>query len=463
MASGKQDRLEIAPGVVPAPGGEDQYNKATIQNLLNDTSPALISDIGFAYMHAASAIKDACAALKAQARELAEVWVGPDATQVQMALQELCRTGMEISTKMDRMSTGVRTYSETKLPEAISKVSAIHVDSGDQTEQNSAGGASGYSSSAQAEQAADQQAANAAAEEENRQAREALRTLNGDLNSIWASHIPVDIDVNLPAINIGAGDQHSPDDPYRGRHPGDIDISSDYNSSTGGGHQGATTGNDSGTTGGSHRGGQDGPGQGDRAGNDGTDRTGGGDQTDRPGDQTTPGDQTPDDGTPGDQTPGDQGDAGDAGQDDRQRDDAIPPVIGQDEQQRTSLGDTDDQIDPNRTENVSYEPTISQVTSTPNPNAVTTRPTTPLVTPTTSTPVTVIGGQVSGGAVPAASAGARGAGGAMFAGMPHGPLGYAGMIGEEGAELERTANLPEDRSVWDPHRDDVTLVSDKIS
>ncbi|MEQ4715235.1 hypothetical protein [Nonomuraea sp. B19D2] len=477
MATGKRERLQIAPGVVPAPGGEDQYNKATIQNLLQDTSPAMISDVGFAYMHAASAIKDACAALKAQAQVLAGVWKGPDATQVQEALRMLYSTGMEISTKMDRMSTGVRTYAETNLPEAISKVNAINVNPGASGQEGAAGGVSGYSTSQQAEQAADQQAANAAAEEENRQAREALRTLNGELNSIWAAHIPVDIEVDLPVINLGAGDGHDPANPYGGRRPGDIVVggsgsgnSGGNSDSAGGGYRGGNTGHYDDTTGGDQRGdrpgGPDERGEDDRGTGNGTDQPGKDDQTNQPGDQTpgdqTPGDQTPGDQTPGDQPPGDQDDRGNGGPDSRQQGDTVPPVIGQDEQQHTRLGDTDGQIDPNRTENVGYDPTISQTTSTPNQNTMTTRPTTPAITPTTNGPVTVIGEPMSGRPAAIPSAAMRGSGATPFLGMPYAPLGHAGMIGEEGEELVRTVSLPQDRSIWDPQLDEHTPVSDTI-
>ncbi|MFI7638559.1 hypothetical protein [Nonomuraea sp. NPDC049400] len=474
MATGKRERLQIAPGVVPAPGGEDQYNKATIQNLLQDTSPAMISDVGFAYMHAANAIKDACAALKTQAQALAGVWKGPDAAQVQEALRMLYSTGMEISTKMDRMSTGVRTYAQTHLPQAISKVNAINP--GDTAQEGSAGGASGYSTSQQAEQAADQQAANAAAEEENRQAREALRTLNGELNSIWAAHVPVDIEVDLPTINLGAGDGHDPADPYGGRNPGDIVVSGNSGGSSGGngdgsgggsgggnsgsaggGYRGGNTGPHDGTTGGDQRGdrpgGQDERGEDDRGGGNGTDRPGEGDQTNQPGDQSN---------QPGDQNAGDQDGRGNGGPDSSRQGDTVPPVIGQDEQQHTRLGDTDSQIDPKRTENVSYDPTISQPTSTPHQNTITTRPTTPAITPTTQGPVTVIGEPMSGRPASIPSAAVRGSGATPFLGMPYAPLGHAGMIGDQGGEAVRNVNLPVDRSQWDPQLDEHTPVSDTI-
>ncbi|MFF3664259.1 WXG100 family type VII secretion target [Microtetraspora malaysiensis] len=103
-----------------APTGTDQ-----IAAWLRKCAPAMVSDAGFAYTHAASNIELMTDAIQARAQRLAEAWKGPAAADVQKALRLLTAAGEELATKMRGMSQALRLYGEVHLPKARTEIEQI--------------------------------------------------------------------------------------------------------------------------------------------------------------------------------------------------------------------------------------------------------------------------------------------------------------------------------------------------
>ncbi|WP_433244227.1 WXG100 family type VII secretion target [Streptosporangium sp. CA-135522] len=484
---------------VPQAGGVTQ-TKDQIQSLLRNTSPVTIEDAGFAYGNAAGTVDVVCGALQRVAGELAKVWGGEAAVEVQKALQMLHATGTELVSKMNLMSTTLRLYGGTYLPQAIEKINKL--ESQDKTPHPSPGavptpattGATPTpksTSSATPTASASPSAADAeaiAAEAANQAARKVLQELNERIVELYNDQVPPHVSYELPTVSLpesasaykttqypGGESPYKDGSLFKGNGSTGTETtgSSSQTSGTGGTGSGGSTGGGS-DTGGSGSGGpgsgspdSGGPGSGG-PGSPGSDPNGPGSHGTDPGGSGSGGSGSGSDGTgshgPGDGAPGTDGgngqgqspaDGASGSGHGKGSDGTAPAVIGGSENAPNH--------DPRGTETASS--TQQPVTNVLSPNGVvrpdTFAPPNTVVNPTTSfgpngTVSPVLGGPSAGmnspgvnGTTSAALArGAAGNGmGAPFLPMGGGPAGEA-----SGEEHSPEVYLPE-KSHWESEHD----------
>ncbi|WP_406312386.1 hypothetical protein OHA77_27750 [Streptosporangium sp. NBC_01639] len=441
--------LLIRSGAAVPEAGEVVASRSQIQKWLNDTAPAAVNDAGFAYGHAASTVDLACGAIQRVAKELARVWGGDTAIEVQKAMQLLHATGTELSSKMDMMSTALRLYGETYLPEARAKVAGLPPGL-DLIELAGTGMES----------------------EDTKTARKAMRELNEKIVEIYSIQVPPYVSYELPTVSLPGGtSEHKNVDygggpAYQGGAPGSgpqgtggsgsspwpegsgSDGSGGAASSRGSG-TGGTGSDGSGANGpGSVGSGANGPGAGDPVGSDGSGQDGsdandpganGPGSTD-PGADGSGAEGAGADGSGG-QGSGGSGSDGGTGKD---GDGTVSPVIGGDERH-----------DPRSTETVGYTPQTPNLVSPLN----TVGPTTNLPHITTGVPNVspVLGGPGAGTSFPGAGFGAGGvtspvlSRGVMSNGAPMMPfmsgMGGAPADGEQQNDMSRPGHK-EVHDVW---------------
>ncbi|WP_327087492.1 hypothetical protein OIE66_34965 [Nonomuraea sp. NBC_01738] len=431
-------------GETPA-AGEVNEPKDKILALLKTSDLQGIALAGIAYQDAADFVHEAVEALKAHEGKIATAWKGPDAAKAREALDLMQKTGTDMVKYFKQMGTALGDYA-VNVSQTTQAVETIKVEHSDpavaaikKDGRSEVGGSTGITS-AEVEAAAIKVV-------EDRKAREEMKKLNEQIQTLFLTGVPDSVTYELPKPDTGGpsgGGQtvtYASSSGTKGPTFGTSADSQDGRSSGGGatvvgaggdkGKDGAGGGKDD-STGGKDdsTGGKDGS----DGGKDGTDGTGDKDGTDDGKDGGK-------DGGSGDDTV--QG-SQPGGKDGATDDGTTPPVIGADD--KTSLDDaSDSRDDPNDTENSSFQPTTTPTILPSTGNPVTT------FTPTTVSPVSPgvpsVIGTPSGGISATASTGlpfGRGAANGM-SGMPMMPMGGAGMPGGDGGEEhERLTYLPED-------------------
>ncbi|MER5419541.1 WXG100 family type VII secretion target [Streptosporangium roseum] len=464
MGSESKVLIIRSSAAVPQADGVTQ-TKDQIKELLRNTSPTSIDDAGFAYGNAAGTVDLVCGVLQSVAGELAKVWGGETAVEVQKALQMLHATGTELVSKMEQMSTTLRLYGGTYLPQAIEKIDKL--ESQDTTSAVPPSANPGMSPAA-----ADVEAAAAAKKAADEAARKVLRELNEKIVELYNTQVPPHVSYELPTVSLPGGPSsytktQYPEggSPYQGGSAGSGNGSA--GSGTGGSSWSPGSGTGNGGSGGSGPGGSgpggsgpggpgsDGPGS-DGSGPKGSDPADPGSKGTDPGGSGSGGTGSPGsgDGAPGaeggngnGQSPADGANGSGHGKD---PDGTAPAVIGGNEDAPRH--------DPRSTETSSLTP--QPVTTIAPPNNVvptTVAPPTISVGPTNAvSPVLGVGG-------PGAGAGSLGVGGAGSAALARGtigngmmpmmPMGGMGGMGQEGGEEhERSVYLPE-KGPWESEHD----------
>ncbi|OUC92962.1 WXG100 family type VII secretion target [Streptosporangium minutum] len=451
---GSESKVLIIRSSAAVPqAGEVTQTKDQIKELLRSTAPVSIDDAGFAYGNAAGTVDLVCGALQRVAGELAKVWGGEAAVEVQKALQMLHATGTELVSKMEQMSTTLRLYGGTYLPQAIEKINKLE----------SQGGTSAVPPSANAgtsPAAADVEAANEAA-------RKVLRELNEKIVELYNSQVPPHVSYELPTVSLPGGPSSYTTTQYpKGGSPYQGDSTGSGNGSAGSGTSGSSwspgSGTGSGGSGGSGPGGS-GPGG---PGSDGSGSDGSGPKGSDPADPGSKGTDPGGSGSDGTGSPGsgDGASGADGGNGQGQSpadgangsghgkgaDGTAPAVIGGDEDASRN--------DPRSTETASL-PQQPLTTLAP-PNSVV--PTTTVAPPTTSFgPANAVSPVLGGPGAGAGSLGVGGAGSATLARgvigngttMPMMPMGGMGGMGQEsGEEHETSVYLPE-KDHWESEHD----------
>ncbi|MEU0484762.1 hypothetical protein ABZ260_36980 [Streptosporangium sp. NPDC006013] len=481
MGSDSGSRRIRATGAAPEQG-EVTASRAQIEQWLRNTSPMVVDDAGFAYMHAASTIGTLRDALPSNATRLSQSWRGETSAEVQRALQMLHSTAEELVSTMEKMSEVLRWYGGVYLPEARRKIENLDNPGGAERTPNPEPGpaptatptatptASGGSTPSPQEPSAGASPSASDIEDGTYAARQALRTLNAQILEL-NHRVPEAIFYDLPTVTIPEGGQVYPDvvypdgDPYPNGRPGSEGGGPGAWTASGG--AGAESGGRSSDSAGGSGGGAgaSATGGGSRGGSvstPGTEGTGPG----APGpDGSAPGGQDP--GGPGTGGPGSDGPGGTGGQDpptadgtgsgtdtgtgtgqNPQNDGTVPAVI--DGTDGTPAGD------PGSTEVASFIPqtpaTVPVIQQSP---VGPVGPVTTVVPPATSVPP-VLGtpgvGAGAGAAVPPPNAAtARG----TMNGMPMVPFMGGGAGGESAQESERFSPLTEEQDVWGS-RPDVT-------
>ncbi|GAA4233949.1 uncharacterized protein YukE [Streptosporangium album] len=434
--------LLIRSGAAVPEAGDVVASRSQIQKWLNDTAPTAVNDAGFAYGHAASTVDLACGAIQRVAKELAQVWGGDAAVEVQKAMQLLHATGTELSSKMEMMSTALRLYGETYLPEARAKTAGLAPDIG-----------------------LIELPGTATESKDTKTARKVMRELNEKIVELYTIQVPLYVSYELPTVSLpggtseyknvdyGGGPAYKDGSPGSGSQgtggggsssrPGGSGGSGGSGSSGGGG-TGGTGSDSSGANGpGSVGSGANGPGSGDPVGSSGPGQDGSGANgpgANGPG-STDPGANGPGADGSGGQGSGGPGSDGGTGKD---GDGTVSPVIGGDERH-----------DPRSTETASatQRPPTNLVSP---PNTV--GPTTNLPHITTSVPNVspVLGGPGAGTGFPGAGSGAGGATspvlsrGVMSNGASMAPFmpGMGGATGEKQEDRPRGPGLEEIHNVW---------------
>lgn len=429
MAAGGSKRETLVIWGDQMPSGETEVHpKAEIQRLLATSQPDLVKLAGSSYISAAEAVANAVVGIEDHASKILTIWKGPDADRARTALQLLYATGNELASKLAEMGRSLEGYAAS-IPVAIAEVEGIKVDQNDPDVQDVL---RLHRLTYGRDQEGDE--AGVVAMLENMRAQQALRKLNEKIRDLHLGSVPHDITYELPVVAVSAGPLATTNVAYGGA--------------------GGTGG-----TGGSR-------GAGDP---DGTGVSGSGSRSasamDTPGDEQGAvlpgGEDDADPGTPPADPAAEAGDgsgrqsegqAGNAGTD--TEDGTAPPVIGaQDRTAPDDAGpgadpeadpDVDPGADPSRTETSAYQPAIGD-----RPSLVA-RPATslpPAAAPPAAPPVIGAPNSVYGPGGPLGAM--RGGSAAGLSGTPFLPMtAGAGAVGEEGADLERTTYLSEDRSAW---------------
>ncbi|MFD8532954.1 WXG100 family type VII secretion target [Streptosporangium canum] len=453
MGSESKVLIIRSSAAVPQADGVTQ-TKDQIKELLRNTAPVSIDDAGFAYGNAAGTVDLVCGALQRVAGELAKVWGGDAAVEVQKALQMLHATGTELASKMEQMSSTLRLYGGTYLPQAIEKINKLETQGGTSTVPPS-------SNAGTSPAAADVEAANEAA-------RKVLRELNEKIVELYNDRVPPHVSYELPTVSLPGGPSSytktgypNGGSPYRG------DSTGSGNGSAGSGTSGSSWSPGSGTgssgssgsdPGGSGPGGpgSDGPGS-DGSGPKGSDPADPGSNGTDPGGSGSDGTGSPgsgdgasgaDGGNGNGQSPADGANGSDHG---KGADGTAPAVIGGNEDASRH--------DPRSTETAGLNQ--QPVTALAPPNSVV--PTT-VAPPTTSFgPANAVSPVLGGpGAGPGAGVGTLGVGGTGSAALARGTIGNSGMMpmmpmgggmGQEGGEEHETSVYLPEKDHWESEHD----------
>lgn len=450
MGSESKVLIIRSSAAVPQADGVTQ-TKDQIKELLRNTAPVSIDDAGFAYGNAAGTVDLVCGTLQSVAGELAKVWGGEAAAEVQKALQMLHATGTELVSKMEQMSTTLRLYGGTYLPQAIEKINKLETQGGTSTVPLSANAGTSLA-------AADVEAANEAA-------RKVLRELNEKIVELYNTQVPPHVSYELPTVSLPGGP--SPytktgypegGSPYRGDSTGSGNGSAGSGTSGSSWSPGSGTGNSGSSDSGPGGSGPGGPGS-DSPGSDGSGPKGS-DPADPGSNGTDPGGSGSDGtGSPGSgdgasgadggngngQSPADGANGSDHGKD---ADGTAPAVIGGDEGAPRH--------DPRSTETASL--TQQPVTALAPPNSVV--PPTTVAPPTTSLGPANAVSPVLGG--PGVGASPLGVGGTSSAALARGTIGNGGMMpmmpmgggtGQEGGEEHETSVYLPEKDHWESEYD----------
>ncbi|MEV4250969.1 hypothetical protein AB0J63_47235 [Streptosporangium canum] len=454
MGSESKVLIIRSSAAVPQVDGVTQ-TKDQIKELLRNTAPVSIDDAGFAYGNAAGTVDLVCGALQRVAGELAKVWGGDAAAEVQKALQMLHATGTELASKMEQMSSTLRLYGGTYLPQAIEKINKLESQGGTSTVPPSANAGTSPA-------AADVEAANEAA-------RKVLRELNEKIVELYNDRVPPHVSYELPTVSLPGGPSSYQKTGYpEGGSPYQGDSTGSGNGSAGSGTSGSSWSPGSGTGSGGSAGpgshgsgpegsGSDGPGS-DGSGSKGSDPADPGSNGTDPGGSGSDGTGSPGsgDGASGadggngngnGQSPADGANGSDHG---KGADGTAPAVIGGNEDAPRN--------DPRSTETASL---TQPMTTLAPPNSVV--PTTTVAPPTTSFGPTnavspVLGGP---GAGPGAGVGPLGVGGAGSATLARGTIGngmmpmmpMGGGMGQEGGEEHETSVYLPEKGHWESEHD----------
>lgn len=460
---GSESKVLIIRSSAAVPqAGEVTQTKDQIKELLRSTAPVSIDDAGFAYGNAAGTVDLVCGALQRVAGELAKVWGGEAATEVQKALQMLHATGTELVSKMEQMSTTLRLYGGTYLPQAIEQINKLESQNTKPASANA--GMSPAAADVAAAQAADEAA------------RKVLRELNEKIVELYNNRVPPHVSYELPTVSLPGGPSPYTKTQYPGGgSPYQGDSAGSGNGSAGSGTSGSSwspgSGTGSGGSGGSGPGGSspggpgsDGPGS-DRPGSDGSGPKGS-DPADPGSNGTDPGGSGSDgtgspgsgDGAPGadggngngqGQSPADGANGSGHGKD---ADGTAPAVIGGNEDASRN--------DPRSTETASL--TQQPLTTLAPPNSVV--PATTVAPPTTSFgPANAVSPVLGGpGAGPGAGVGTLGVSGAGSATLARGTIGngtmmpmmpMGGGMGQEGGEEHETSVYLPEKDHWESEHD----------
>ncbi|MDP9849396.1 hypothetical protein [Streptosporangium lutulentum] len=478
--------FESVPEAATGPSGTVVYPLSSIKKWLAETSPAEVENAGFAYGHAASSIEYACDAITRNAAKLAEdrVWHGFASVEVQEALRKLHATGTELASKMEMMSTTLRLYGGTYLPQAREQVAGL---------------------TPPPEGMSNQLAGTAMESKDTRAGREAMTELNKKIVELYDTYMPrtVSYDLDIPQPPEGSASPAKKVNPYADTTPpsngsihrgsavaGDSGGSNGFASYPGADRSGSGAGgagggsnlegsgsNGSGSNGsgpngsGSGGSGSGGPGSGsDGPGGSGPDGPGpDGSGPDGPG-----ADGPGSDGSAGSGSDGSDGTAEDGVGDGSDQGPESPPTdangtgtdqdMGDDETVDSVIGGNNDALadDPRSTEveNFTPPPVTGALPHLPTPIAGPLGVPSALGTPSGLVVPPVLGGPGFGagtaGMGEAASVMARGA--TATSGMPMMPMmpmGGGGVGGEGGQVSETPYGLSEDHDVWKCD-DDVT-------
>ncbi|ACZ90748.1 WXG100 family type VII secretion target [Streptosporangium roseum] len=454
MGSESKVLIIRSSAAVPQVDGVTQ-TKDQIKELLRNTAPTSIDDAGFAYGNAAGTIDLVCGVLQSVAGELAKVWGGETAAEVQKALQMLHATGTELVSKMEQMSTTLRLYGGTYLPQAIEKINKLESQGGTSTVPPSA-------NASMSPAAADVEAANEAA-------RKVLRELNEKIVELYNVQVPPHVSYELPTVSLPGGPSSytktqypEGDSPYQGDSTGSGNGST--GSGTGGSSSSPGSGRGNGGSGGSGPGGSgpEGPGS-DGSGSDGSGPKGS-DPADPGSNGTDPGGSGSDGtGSPGSGAgaPGADGGNGNGngqgqspvdGANGKDSDATAPAVIGGNEDAPRH--------NPRSTETAGLNQQPVTTLAPPNtvvPTAVAPPPTTSFGPTTAVSPVLGVGGSGAG-------AGSLGVGGASSAALARGTIGngtmmpmggmpMGGGMGQEGCEEHETSVYLPEKGHWESEHD----------
>ncbi|MEV6860996.1 hypothetical protein AB0M44_08320 [Streptosporangium subroseum] len=455
--------FESVPEAATGPSGTVMYPLSSIKKWLADTSPAKVEDAGFSYGHAASSIDYACEGVARNATQLAKVWDGFGSVEVQEAMQKLHATGSELVSKMEMISTTLRLYGGTYLPQVREQVAGL----------NSPLEGIGVELPGTATESKDTKAG-----------RKAMTELNEKIVELYNTNIPrtVSYDLDIPQAPEGAASTSRKVNLYADTMPSSSGSSS-YSGSSSAGDPGGSNGFASypdadtsgsgtgGTGGGSNTEGSDPNGSDPGNSGSGSEGPGGsGAGSDGPGSDGSGPDGSGSDGSDG--TTEDGAEAGSEQGSEPSPADAngtgADQDAGNDQTVDSVIGGNNDALanDPRSTEveNFTQPPTTGALPNLPN---VITGPTAgPLGVPSAlgappglGVP-SVLGGPGFGagaaGMGEAASVMARGA--TATSGMPMMPMmPMGGGVGGEGCqELDSSYGLPEDHDVWKCD-DDVTF------
>ncbi|MEV0591864.1 WXG100 family type VII secretion target [Nonomuraea cavernae] len=427
---GSERKVLVIRSFEATPQGETvKAPRKEIERLLTNTKPGEIDDAGSAYQNASKAVDRAVNALTEHAGQLAKVWKGPTAAQVQKAMQLMHASGLELSSKLKQMDEALGSYAK-QLPVTLSKVQSIATPAPppdvEGTSQAQANVEAQYLQKKAAEDAA---------------AQKAMRELNEKIVEILEVSVPMTVSYELPTVAI----------PGEGGGPGqqqsvvlsNLSANSGDTGSPGSGDQ-LSPGSDGGNNGSSGSDPNSNPSDSNPNGSNpnGTDPTGtnGGDPNGT-GSNTTDPNVT-------------EGTGSDPLSTQRQTgltDGTVPSVLGKEDPRLTEVAN----FSPQTTTASPF--TSTPFTGTPTGSPYTGAPFTGTPNATTLTPVTTgnspgvpsvlggpgtIGGAPGGG--PAGSARSLGVGTGMMPFMPMGGMG----LGTSGEGTEVGTNLTEERDIW---------------